>query len=121
MLDKIHLYFCTIATIIVTIGSIVFKTPLPQAAYNLIVTIITFYCIGVIAKLYLMYVVFKQEEAPVTEDNALTPINDLEQGEQIMEDEKHETDGFIDSFKERLIEGLNEDSQVYSYVDAFED
>ncbi len=125
MLEKIHLYFCAIATIIVTICAIVFTTPLPQAAYNLIVTIITYYIIGSIAKLYLSNTVFKEESAIVPAEPAVPvetadfteyiPLEfEEEEYEGVEIDDEAQDAGFINSFKERLIEGLNEDSQVYA-------
>ncbi len=122
MLEKIHVYFCAIATIIVTVCAIVFTTPLPQAAYNLIVTIITYYIIGLIAKLYLSSMVFKEENVSVPAETAVPAETVAEYTEYIpdefdndeYEEVEFKDDGFINSFKERLIEGLNEDSQVYA-------
>ncbi|MDR1532719.1 MAG: hypothetical protein LBS62_11170 [Clostridiales bacterium] len=70
MLDKIHIYVCIIAAVVITVVSILGRLSLRDMAVRLIIAIIAFYVIGLIVRAYLKKNVFveKADSAPDAED-----------------------------------------------------
>lgn len=69
-LEKLHLYLCVIAALIVTVISIVRHESLYRMSIWLSVTIIVFYGLGQIIRLFLTNRVFRSKEDTQNNDNA---------------------------------------------------
>ncbi len=88
ILEKLHIIITLFAALVVTIVCILTDTALFNASLRLIVTIVSFYFIGLFAKMYLEKNVFPKqeevkEEAKAEEAEAVLDSNP--EGEQIAE------------------------------------
>lgn len=59
--EKIHIIICLLASLAVTVCSLIYTISLTDAALRLILTIVIFYIVGSMIKMYLLYRVFPDE------------------------------------------------------------
>jgi len=62
MLEKLHIYIAIIAALIVNICCIVLSSPLYTSVLYIIITIIVFYCIGILFRNFIIRNFYPPEE-----------------------------------------------------------
>jgi hypothetical protein len=81
MLEKLHIYVCIIAAVVVSAVSILDELSLQDMAIRLIGTIVVFYFIGLIVRAYLKKYVFAKPEEPEEAGPANTDEEETPQDE----------------------------------------
>ncbi len=96
MLEKIQIYICIVAALVVSIINVIQNVSLTDMAIRLISIIILSYFVGLIVKLYLSTKVFPKEEELIADLN-----NEVTEAENESSDEENIDDELFDFEKTR--------------------